>query len=212
MRTESGDVETMSPDERAELWQRRLFEAESGMTRYLGECRGGRDIEDWHRVRAEIFAEVPDAVPPDPHGWQQVFFRAQALMERFLVDRYGHGELKAWAETNAEMHRHVEPDPEGGPVDPIRRIARQAELYGSEFHVVAGAESAQVEISHCAIWDYREKARKRDVTITLESPCEYCTHATSSNIEIKGYQSEYELTNGSGGPGCRWVARRATLP
>lgn len=208
-RAESGNVENMTSDERAALWQRRLFEAESGLTRYLGECHGGRDIGEWHRVRGEIFAKVPGLDPPDPEGWQRVFFRAQALMERFLVGRYGHGELQAWAEMNAKMHRHVEPDPEGGPLDPIRRIARQAELYGSEYQVLTGDDSAEVEISHCAIWDYRETARKRDVAITLESPCEYCTHATASNIESKGYQSEYELIRGPSGPGCRWKAKRA---
>ncbi|MFF0739939.1 hypothetical protein ACFYVL_06005 [Streptomyces sp. NPDC004111] len=199
----------MSPSERAALWRQRLFEAEAGLTRYLTETRGGRDIDDWISVRSEIFHELPtqDAESASPEAWQRVFFRAQALMERFLVSRYGHGELAAWARAGAEVHRWVEPEHGHGALDPVLRIARQAELYGSRYRILAdGPERAALEISHCAIWDYRKKAEARGVPLTLASPCEYCVHATGSNIAAKGFTARHELDDGPEGPGCTWEA------
>ncbi|MFD7495185.1 hypothetical protein ACFV8T_22640 [Streptomyces sp. NPDC059832] len=201
----------MSPSERAALWRQRLFEAEAGLTRYLTETRGGQDIDDWIAVRSEIFADLPGrGAEADADDWQRVFFRAQALMERFLVSRYGHGELAAWARAGAEVHRYVEAGHGRGALDPILRVARQAELYGSRYRVVEdGAERAVLEISHCAIWDYREQARARGVRLTLASPCEYCVHATGANIAAKGFAAHHELTEGPDGPGCIWEAQCA---
>ncbi|MEU9319924.1 hypothetical protein [Streptomyces sp. NPDC048295] len=205
----------MSPSERAALWRQRLFEAEAGLTRYLTEARGGQDIDDWIAVRSEIFADLPgrDADADTDAGtddWQRVFFRAQALMERFLVSRYGHGELAAWARAGAEVHRYVEAGHGRGALDPVLRVARQAELYGSRYRVVEdGTERASLEISHCAIWDYREQARARGVRLTLASPCEYCVHATGANIAAKGFVARHELTEGPDGPGCIWEAQCA---
>ncbi|MEV0008540.1 hypothetical protein [Streptomyces sp. NPDC047973] len=201
----------MSPAERAALWRQRLFEAEAGLTRYLTETRGGHDIDDWIAVRAEIYEGLPG-----PSGaaaaeeWQRVFFRAQALMERFLVSRYGHGELAAWARAGGEVHRHVEPDHGRGALDPVLRIARQAELYGSRYEVTEdGADRAALRITHCAIWDYRERARARGVGLTLDSPCEYCVHAMGANVAAKGFRPRHELTEGPEGHGCHWEAECA---
>lgn len=195
----------MSPTERAALWRQRLFEAEAGMTRYLTETHGGQDIDGWIAVRSEIFRDLPTGAAPQE--WQRVFFRAQALMERFLVSRHGHGELAAWARAGAEVHRRVEPEHGRGALDPVLRIARQAELYGSRYRVSDdGPEHAAVEIGHCAIWDYRERARARGVTLTLASPCEYCVHATGANIAAKGYTPRHRLTEGPDGHGCVWEA------
>ncbi len=128
---------TMSHAEKSALWRQRLFEAEAGMTRYLTEHHHGRDLADWIRVRSEVFSALPEPGDEDPTGWQRVFFRAQAQLERFLVSRYGHGELKSWADANAEVHRYVEPDHGRGALDPVLRIARQAELYASHYQVLA---------------------------------------------------------------------------
>ncbi|MFJ6015899.1 hypothetical protein [Streptomyces sp. NPDC092952] len=198
----------MTPSERAALWRQRLFEAEAGLTRYLTETRGGQDIDDWIVVRSEIFADLPGTgTGAGADAWQRVFFRAQALMERFLVSRYGHGELAAWARAGAEVHRYVEPGQGRGALDPVLRVARQAELYGSRYRVTEdGAERAELEISHCAIWDYRELARARGVRLTLASPCEYCVHAIGANIAAKGFTARHELTEGPDGPGCVWEA------
>ncbi|MFI6999094.1 hypothetical protein [Nocardia sp. NPDC050175] len=199
----AGHSVTMSQIERSALWKQRVFEAAAGMTRYLTEHHGGRDHGDWLRLCAQMFADLPDDA--DSAGWQRIFFRAQALMERFLVTRYGHGELKGWADANAEVHRYVERDNGNGALDPALRIARQAELYSSEYRVPdAGSDRATIEIDRCGIWDYRERARARGVPITLDSPCEYCTHAIGANVAAKGFQSRYTLIDGANGHGCRW--------
>ncbi|MEV4496160.1 hypothetical protein AB0J84_10690 [Micromonospora arborensis] len=179
------------------------------MTRYLAANGSAEDVAAWLRLRGEIFADLPGQSAPDPAGWQRVFFRAQALMERFVVGRFGHDGLAGWTNAIAQVYRLVEPDFGGGAADPIRRFARQAELYASEYAVTqAEPEQATIEISHCAIWDYRERARARGVVLTLKSPCEFCTLATSANLEAKGYRSTFELLNHPSGPGCRWQATK----
>lgn len=201
----------MNGAEKSALWRRRLFEAESGLTRYLIDRHGDADPAAWFRVRSEIFAELPPPGDEEPQAWQRVFFRAQALMERFLVSRYGHGELRNWAAANADVHRSVEPDTDLGAFGPVLRIARQAELYGSRYELpVRGPARAVVEIEHCAIWDYRERARARSVPITLRSPCEYCTYSMAANVAAKGYVSSFELAERPDGHGCRWEARVST--
>ncbi|GII64370.1 hypothetical protein Skr01_44550 [Sphaerisporangium krabiense] len=198
---------TMTQAERAALWQRRLFEAEAGMTRHLSREHGGQDVADWIQIRSRIFADLPEADTGDPVAWQRVFFRAQALMEQFLVSRYGHAELRLWAQAAAEVHRHVEPDGEDGALGPILRLARQAELYGSDYTLAeTGSDHAALRIDHCAIWDYRERARSRGVQLTLARPCDYCTLAGTANIAAKGYTPAFELTGGDGEHGCRWEA------
>ncbi len=78
-------------------------------------------------------------------------------MERFLVARYGEHALAAWAQAIAEVHRDVEPDHGRGAADPVHRIARQAELYGSDYEFDDGPDTgdatrAALTITHCAIW------------------------------------------------------------
>ncbi|WP_320670617.1 hypothetical protein [Patulibacter defluvii] len=197
----------LSAAEHAALWRQRLFEAEAGMTRYLAARADDDVIASWIRTRSALFADLPgDDAGPD--GWQAIFFRGQALMERFLVSRFGHEAMREWAGRNAEVHALVERDRGGGARDPIERIARQAELYGSTYAIgPAGRETATVEISHCAIWDYREQARARGVPLTLRSPCEYCTKSMAANVAARGYEPVYELLEHDDGPGCRWTAR-----
>ncbi|MET9451569.1 hypothetical protein [Streptomyces cinerochromogenes] len=204
----------MSDAERAALWRQRLHEAEAGLTRFLVSRGGDADLEAWFGLQAELFADLPLSSLDMPSEWQRVFFRGQALMERFLISRYGEDILAEWAASNAEVHRTVEPDFGRGAADPIRRIARQAELYGSDYELdvppgPGPATTAALAITHCAIWDYREKARTNGVRLTLASPCTYCTHAMSANVRAKGYDVSYELRQDSDGHGCHW---RATAP
>lgn len=199
----------LSATEGAALWRQRLFEAEAGMTRYVAARAESSAIRDWMYTRSELFADLPDPQASGPASWQTIFFRGQALMEKFIVSRFGHEALAEWAARNAEVYRLVEPDRGGGARDPIVRIGRQAELYGSRFQIDSpGPDEATIEIEHCAIWDYRERARARGVQLTLRSPCEYCTKATTANIEAQGYEASYELTDEPSGPGCRWRATR----
>lgn len=203
----AGTERGMTDAERVGLWQQRLFEAEAGMTKYLVEQHAGAALREWIGVQSAIFADLPEAGVADPGAWQRVFFRAQALMERFVVAHYGHGELAGWARANAAVHGAVERDHGGGSADVIGRVRRQAELYGSRYRVVESSpERSELLISHCSIWDYRERARSRGVPITLASPCEYCTTATSANIAARGYRPEFELLAEDGDRGCRWRA------
>lgn len=212
---------SMPDRERAALWRQRLHEAEAGLTRYLasqaGTDAGGADerLADWIALQAEIFADLPDPVTGAATAWQRVFFRGQALMERFLVSRFGEDVLADWARANAQVHRLVEPDHGRGAADPIHRIARQAELYGSDYEVEPAAgptDHAELTITHCAIWDYREQARRSGVRLTLASPCTYCTEALSANIRAKGYRPEHRLRTGPTGHGCHWEATAPDEP
>ncbi|MEU3463546.1 hypothetical protein ABZ721_26820 [Streptomyces sp. NPDC006733] len=201
---------SMPQDERSALWRQRLHEAEAGLTSFLVAKGDHLHLTDWFALQAELFADLPDPQDTDSTAWQRVFFRGQALMERFLVARYGEEVLAGWAGANAEVYRTVEPDHGRGAADPIHRIARQAELYGSDYEFdsdePAGPEHAALTITHCAIWDYREKARRSGVRITLASPCTYCTEALSANIRAKGYRPSHRLRSGPTGHGCRWEA------
>ncbi|MGX1274569.1 hypothetical protein [Streptomyces phaeoluteigriseus] len=199
---------TMPEAERSALWRQRLHEAESGLTRLLA-ARHSTPLSDWFALKSEIFADLPDAATGGSREWQRVFFRGQALMERFLVSRFGEDSLTAWARAIAEVHRSVEPDHGRGAADPVHRIARQAELYGSDYEFDDGVESghrtrAALTITHCAIWDYREQARRSGVRLTLASPCAYCTKALSENIRAKGFEPSHSLRTGPTGHGCRW--------
>ncbi|MEU2626764.1 hypothetical protein [Kitasatospora sp. NPDC007106] len=206
---------SMPDADRSALWRRRLHEAEAGLTRYLVSRGDEVQLADWFALQAEIFADLPDPATAPATEWQRVFFRGQALMERFLVARYGEQVLAEWARSNAEVHREVEPDLGRGAADPIHRIARQAELYGSDYEFddeqPPSADRAVLTITHCAIWDYREKARRGGVRLTLASPCTYCTEALSANIRAKGFRPAHRLRSGPTGHGCRWEAARPEL-
>jgi hypothetical protein len=213
---------SMPDPERAALWRQRLHEAEAGLTRFLvsrsESSPDGGDVRltEWFALQAEIFADLPDPLTATAADWQRIFFRGQALMERFLVTRYGEEVLGDWARANAEVHRRVEPDHGRGAADPIHRIARQAELYASDYELDenvptgpvpgGGPDHAALTITHCAIWDYREQARRSGVRLTLASPCTYCTEALSANIRAKGYRPAHHLRTGPTGHGCRWEA------
>lgn len=202
---------SMTEAERSALWRQRLHEAESGLTRLLAGRHNPTHLADWFALQSEIFADLPDPRTGTSRDWQRVFFRGQALMERFLVARYGEHALHTWTRAIAEVHRDVEPDHGRGAADPVHRIARQAELYGSDYEFddgleESGAVRAAVTITRCAIWDYREQARRSGVRLTLASPCTYCTKALSANIRAKGYEPSHSLRTGPTGHGCRWEA------
>ena len=111
-------------------------------------------------------------------GWKKSFFRAQAK-ERFLIGLFGEEVITDWAVENAKIYSQLEPDGFGKATTSIRRIERQAKLYGS-ICAVSTDDSARsvIRIDRCAIWNYREAARARGVPITLRSPCTYCTYCT----------------------------------
>ena len=79
----------MTEQDRARLWQQRLFEAEAGMTNYLTHQGTGEHISEWIQIRSIIFGSIPTLPDSDVKLWQQTFFRGQALIERLLVTNYG---------------------------------------------------------------------------------------------------------------------------
>lgn len=200
----------MTEQDRARLWQQRLFEAEAGMTNYLTHQGTGEHISEWIQIRSIIFGSIPTLPDSDVKLWQQTFFRGQALIERLLVTNYGEESLAAWAQENAKIHALAEPDRGRGATDVIDRIARQTELYASSYTVTAAQfDTASIVIDHCAIWDYRERARGCGVPITLRSPCTYCTLAMSANITAKGFVPAFQLFETPKGHGCCWQAASA---
>jgi hypothetical protein len=204
----------MTEAEQAALWRQRLFEAEAGMTDFLVRQGAGPYIATWLAAKARIFADFPERGCADVERWKGAFFRAQALCEEFLLGNFGEAAIALWVAANANVYRAIERD--GAlPAAPeaIRRIARQAELYGSDYDIVEESPlRSEIIIAHCAIWDYRERARAGGIPITLKSPCTYCTKAISANIHAKGCIPQYELLDAEPGHGCRWQALAAAAP
>ncbi|TDZ96037.1 hypothetical protein [Mycobacteroides salmoniphilum] len=191
---------------RTKLWQQRLFEAESGLTRFFVEENAPGLVDEWIRVKAGIFENLPSG--EHESDWQRAFFQAQALMERFLVAHFGHERMADWARSNAYVYATTTTDSTCAQ-SVADRFVRQLANYDSETEVTADVSAAMISVKRCGIWQYRERARARGVPITLASPCEYCTKATAANFSAKGYASTYELTN-EPVRGCRWTLRTGT--
>ncbi|MFE9248977.1 hypothetical protein [Streptomyces sp. NPDC007088] len=195
------------PARRTALWKRRLFEAEAGLTRFVVEARAGVHMQDLLRVKHAIFESLPQG--EGETEWKAAFFRGQALMEEFVVAHFGHQDLAAWAVSNSTIYAAVDPGPKHDAVVPLERLDAQAALYDSDTQWVEhGSDRAVLRIKHCSIWDYRELARARGVTITLDSPCEYCVPATTGMITNKGLSAAHELTEAPSGNGCVWTTSR----
>ncbi|MGW1147677.1 hypothetical protein ACWD6I_22095 [Streptomyces sp. NPDC002454] len=192
---------------RSALWKRRLFEAEAGLTRYVVEARAGMHMQELLHVKQAIFESLPQG--EEEQGWKAAFFRGQALMERFVVAHFGLGELAGWARSNSTVYAAVDPAPKHDARVPLERLHAQADLYGSDTEWEEhGTDRAVLRIRRCAIWEYREQARRRGVPLTLGSPCEYCVPATSGMATHKGLSAAHELTDDQGTRGCVWTASR----
>ena len=193
----------------AALWRQRLFEAEADMTNYLVRVHRKTYLDAWIKILSEVFHDLPVNDLDDVEGWKKSFFRAQALLERFLIGLFGEEVITDWAVENAKIYSQLEPGGFGKATTPIRRIERQAKLYGS-ICAVSTDDSARsvIRIDRCAIWDYREAARARGVPITLRSPCTYCTRSMSENIQARGCVPNYQLREIDGIHGCEWIASR----
>lgn len=195
---------------RTALWRRRLFEAEAGLTRFVVDSRAGAHMNDLLRVKQDIFDVLP--AHDDESQWKAAFFRAQALMEKFVVEHFGHDDLATWARSNSAVYNAVDSGAKHDASVPLGRLGDQAALYESDTRWVERTEEHSVlAIEHCAIWDYRELARRRGITITLHSPCEYCIPATTAMITNKGLHAEHQLTEDDTGKGCVWTASRRAI-
>lgn len=159
------------PAAQATLWRQRVFEVHAAMSAYVAERHRREDLGDWVATSARIFADLPATDDLRAEAWQAVFFRAQALIEQFIVARPADYRLDDWARATARIYRALEPAGRGDPASAADRLARQAALYGSRFEVQAEADGRAVfHNRHCAIWDYRERARARGVPIAPIAP------------------------------------------
>jgi hypothetical protein len=197
----------MSEKEEGALWRQRFFEAQAGMERYLIEKYGSQEISRWLPVKAEILKQVDGVNLPDEavQGWKECFFKTQARLERYVAENHGLEDLDPWTAAIGEVFKYTEPDRGDRANGFALRLARQAYLYRSQCsveHPTGG--HARVVLQHCSIWDYREEARARGVTLSLTSPCTYCTRATVANAKAKGLTASYALQSSEAGHGCTW--------
>lgn len=190
------------------IWQRRLFEAEAGFTRWFVERHRGQDLASWATLQSMIFSDVGEADGMEVEEWKRTFFRAQAAMEKFVVTRYGETELSRWAEAIAEVHGETAPMRSPGIPGVVHRMIEQADGYSSRYNIGQSRSGAtMMHIVHCAIWDFREQERARGTVLTLDSPCTFCTSSISANALAKGCSASVELFEWSTGHGCRWEVR-----
>lgn len=198
------DVQSPGPGlDMAELWRRRIFEAVAGFWEWLVDDKSGKDFEEWLTVQQEIFSDLP--ADDDTAAWHRTFFRAQAAMERFIVTRYGEPEMAAWTKASARVFGKTAPAYGPGAAGLAVRIARQADGYSSVYSLGDNtAKRASITISHCGIWDYRERARSGGVGLTLDSPCTYCTRSMSANVSAKGFHATWSLSEKDSDHGCSW--------
>ncbi|MBG7109789.1 hypothetical protein ACXR8V_23210 [Pseudomonas aeruginosa] len=200
------------PAAQATLWRQRVFEVHAAMSAYLAERHRREDLGDWVATSARIFANLPATDDLRAEAWQAVFFRAQALIEQFIVARPADYRLDDWARATARIYRALEPAGRGDPASAADRLARQAALYGSRFEVQAEAGGRAVfHNRHCAIWDYRERARARGVPITLESACTYCTKLLSAFVAASDCHADWRLYEEPQGHGCVWTITADSL-
>ena len=201
---------TMTAVEERDLWRQRFFEAQAGMERYLLETYGLKEMARWLPVRAAILQDLAqeNAAKEDVQSWKERFFRAQARLEKYVADHHGLDDLEHWTAATGQIFKLTEPDRGGGAGDFARRLAKQAHLYRSDYAIEhADRDYARVVLHRCAIWDYREQARQRGVTLTLKSPCQYCTKATVANAGSKGYSATFQLNADDATHGCIWEIR-----
>lgn len=201
----------MSAREESALWRQRFFEAQAGMEKYLVEKYGQAEIGRWLPVRAKILGDLDERETDeeDVQSWKARFFRTQARLEKYVADNHGLEDLDPWTTAIAQIFKFTEPDRGGGAGDFAARLAKQAHCYNSDYEIAqARKDYALIVLDHCAIWDYREQARRRGVTLTLASPCQFCTKATVANARAKGYAATYELQTNETGHGCTWEIKK----
>ncbi|MCO3439768.1 hypothetical protein FA179_10445 [Pseudomonas aeruginosa] len=156
------------------------------------------------------------AVERDPAAqatlWRQRVFEVHAAMSAYVAARPADYRLDDWARATARIYRALEPAGRGDPASAADRLARQAALYGSRFEVQAEADGRAVfHNRHCAIWDYRERARARGVPITLESACTYCTKLLSAFVAASDCRADWRLYEEPQGHGGVWTITADSL-
>lgn len=200
----------MDPElQQINMWRRRLAETEAGLTAYVAARGDAEALEALLPIKAAFLRALP-ADDFNPSAWQRAFFTAQAAMERFVVRRFGHQGVAEFARHVGKIYGKVSYSGQGGAGEIMERIERQAASYRSEVELGPVSDTHGVlEIQHCAIWDYRERARDSGMELVLDSPCQYCTHLLSSMIASARLRACHSLRSAPDDPGCRWEAKEA---
>ncbi|MCO6010102.1 hypothetical protein NE236_34560 [Actinoallomurus purpureus] len=131
-----------------------------------------------------------------------VYFRTQAAIERYL----GPAALPQWTEhvasINAEATRKRIPDRVGQARDLLTGLETMLEVYDSDTTRTEEPDRSQLTVRRCGIYDYRERAQRQGVQLTLKRPCEYCVDLHHRTADQLGVRVEHELGERS----CQWVA------
>jgi hypothetical protein len=134
----------------------------------------------------------------------RVYFGTQAAIE---ADKGREG-LPAWTERSAaanaaEVKRTI-PDPRGQTLRLLGGLHMMLQVYpGSEAVLSEEDGEVRLDVRRCGIYDYREQAQRGGVTLTLPTPCEFCTDLHRREAGHLGI----ELTNQLGERSCVYVAR-----
>jgi AhpD family alkylhydroperoxidase len=131
-----------------------------------------------------------------------VYFRTQAAIEKYL----GREGLPQWTEhvaaINASAARERVPDRAGLARDVLAGLSTMLDVYGSDKTETAESGAYRLDVRRCGIYDYRERAQREGVELTLARPCEFCVDLHYRTAAHLGVTVHNEL----GERGCRWVS------
>ncbi|MGW1108980.1 hypothetical protein [Streptomyces sp. NPDC002540] len=131
-----------------------------------------------------------------------VYFRTQAAIEKYM----GRAALPQWTEhvasINANAMRKRLPDRADQARDLLAGLATMLDVYDSDTTRSEESDRVHLTVRRCGIYDYRERAQRQGVELTLARPCEFCVdlhHRTAAHLDLS-------VENELGERSCRWTA------
>jgi phenylacetate-CoA ligase len=129
-----------------------------------------------------------------------VYFRTQAAIERYM----GRERLPEWTEhvarINSDAMKHRLPEADDQARDLLSGLRAMLGVYGSDTESHTSPEAAELTVRRCGIFDYREQAAQRGVTLTLKRPCEFCVDLHQRTAAHLGISAHVDLAE----RGCQW--------
>jgi hypothetical protein len=200
----------LTATEQCDLWRQRAFENLAGMERYVTMAYGRDEIPRWLQFRNNLHLNHPLPADGDLQAWKAFFFRIQAALEKYLVNFHGLEDIGQWAAEIGDVFASVEPADYGNACAPALRLASVAQSYGSVYEIKSlDSNQANLEISSCAIYRYREQARKAGVQLTLDRPCTFCTKAVGEIARATGVTASVNRFQRGDNHGCSWSFARS---
>lgn len=129
-----------------------------------------------------------------------IYFRTQAAIEKFM----GRERLPEWTEYMASMtaeatrHRFAERRDRARSV--VGNLSAVLDVYGSDQTLSEEDGRAELDVRRCGIYDYRERAERSGVELTLKKPCEFCVDLRNRTAAHLGVEVTHELRD----RGCHW--------